>query len=72
MALGWALSNDRRPYKRRRGHTDIDGGRPHGGQGRDGVKLPHAKRRQSHQRPEEAGRVLPRVCGREHDLAVTP
>ena len=36
-----------------------------------GVKLPHAKGRQSHLKLEEAGRVLSLVCGREHDLAIT-
>lgn len=36
-----------------------------------GVKLPHAKGRQSHLKLEEAGRILPRMCGKEHDLAVT-
>lgn len=47
------MSNDRCPYKRRRGHTDIDGGRPHGGQGRDGSE---AATRQGKAEPPEAGR----------------
>ena len=36
-----------------------------------GMKLLHAKGRQSHLKLEEAGTVLSRVCGREHDLAIT-